>query len=49
MGKVNRQEILDVLKGYDKEDITIATLGSHTFPTHTKRGKRRRFQDRCGL
>src|SRR5664280_139367 len=30
MGKVNRQEILDVLKGYDKENITIATLGSHT-------------------
>ncbi len=48
MGKVNRQEILDVLKGYDKEDITIATLGSHT-SLHTKRGKRRRLQDRCGL
>jgi len=30
MGKVNRQEILDILKGYDKENITIATLGSHT-------------------
>jgi 5-formaminoimidazole-4-carboxamide-1-(beta)-D-ribofuranosyl 5'-monophosphate synthetase len=30
MVKVNRNEILEILKGYDKEDITIATLGSHT-------------------
>jgi 5-formaminoimidazole-4-carboxamide-1-(beta)-D-ribofuranosyl 5'-monophosphate synthetase len=30
MGKVNRQEILDILHGYDPENITIATLGSHT-------------------
>ncbi|MDD3985964.1 MAG: DUF1246 domain-containing protein, partial [Methanobacterium sp.] len=30
MGKVNRQEILDILKNYDKKNITIATLGSHT-------------------
>ncbi len=30
MGKVNRQEILNILNGYDKENITIATLGSHT-------------------
>jgi len=30
MSKINRQEILDVLDGYDKEDITIATLGSHS-------------------
>ena len=30
MSKINRQGILDVLDGYDKEDITIATLGSHS-------------------
>ena len=30
MSKIDRQEILDVLDGYDKEDITIATLGSHS-------------------
>jgi 5-formaminoimidazole-4-carboxamide-1-(beta)-D-ribofuranosyl 5'-monophosphate synthetase len=30
MVKVNRKEILDILNGYDKNDITIATLGSHT-------------------
>ncbi|NYB27539.1 MAG: formate--phosphoribosylaminoimidazolecarboxamide ligase [Methanobacteriaceae archaeon] len=30
MSKINRQEILDILDGYDKEDITIATLGSHS-------------------
>jgi 5-formaminoimidazole-4-carboxamide-1-(beta)-D-ribofuranosyl 5'-monophosphate synthetase len=27
---VERQKILDILEGYNKEDITIATLGSHT-------------------
>ena len=30
MGKVKKQEILDILDKYDKDDITIATLGSHT-------------------
>ena len=30
MSKIDRQEILDVLDGYDREDITIATLGSHS-------------------
>jgi len=27
---VERQKILDILEGYNKENITIATLGSHT-------------------
>ena len=30
MGKIKKEDILDILKGYDKENITIATLGSHT-------------------
>ena len=30
MSKINRQGILDILEEYDKEDITIATLGSHS-------------------
>lgn len=30
MSKINRQGITDILEGYDKEDITIATLGSHS-------------------
>lgn len=30
MGKINKNDILDILRGYDKENITIATLGSHT-------------------
>ncbi|NLU03642.1 MAG: formate--phosphoribosylaminoimidazolecarboxamide ligase [Methanothermobacter sp.] len=30
MGKVNREEILEILEGYSKKDITVATLGSHT-------------------
>ncbi len=30
MSKINRQEILDILDRYDKEYITIATLGSHS-------------------
>ncbi len=30
MGKIEKQEILDILDKYDKENITIATLGSHT-------------------
>ena len=30
MGKVDKKHILDILEGYDKDNITIATLGSHT-------------------
>ncbi|MCQ2977240.1 MAG: formate--phosphoribosylaminoimidazolecarboxamide ligase [archaeon] len=30
MGKVSKEKILEILEGYDKENITIATLGSHT-------------------
>lgn len=30
MSKVNRNEIINILDGYDKDNITIATLGSHT-------------------
>ncbi len=30
MGKVSKEKILEILDGYDKENITIATLGSHT-------------------
>ncbi|MEG3224541.1 MAG: 5-formaminoimidazole-4-carboxamide-1-(beta)-D-ribofuranosyl 5'-monophosphate synthetase [Methanobacteriales archaeon Met13] len=30
MGKVNQKEILDILHGYNQDDVTIATLGSHT-------------------
>lgn len=30
MSIVEKQKILDILEGYNKEDITIATLGSHT-------------------
>lgn len=30
MGKVSKDKILEILDGYDKENITIATLGSHT-------------------
>lgn len=30
MSKVNRDEISSILEGYNKEEITIATLGSHT-------------------
>ncbi|MCQ8904924.1 MAG: formate--phosphoribosylaminoimidazolecarboxamide ligase [Methanothermobacter sp.] len=30
MSKVNRDEILNILEGYSREDITVATLGSHT-------------------
>lgn len=30
MSKINKQEITDILDGYDQEDITIATLGSHS-------------------
>ncbi len=37
MGKVNKSEIDEILKNYDKKDITIATLGSHT-ALHILRG-----------
>ncbi|HEX3014405.1 MAG TPA: DUF1246 domain-containing protein, partial [Methanobacterium sp.] len=30
MSVVNKQKIMDILDKYDKSDITIATLGSHT-------------------
>lgn len=30
MGKVKKEDILEILSNYDKEKITIATLGSHT-------------------
>jgi len=30
MSIVEKQKILDILEGYDKENITVATLGSHT-------------------
>lgn len=30
MGKIKKSDILDILDGYDKDNITIATLGSHT-------------------
>ena len=30
MGEVKKEDILDILAKYDKSEITIATLGSHT-------------------
>jgi len=30
MGRIDKQEIMEILAKYDKENITIATLGSHT-------------------
>ena len=30
MGKIKKDDILNILDGYDKDNITIATLGSHT-------------------
>ena len=30
MGEIKKENILKILDGYDKENITIATLGSHT-------------------
>ena len=30
MGEVKKEDILEILAGYDKSEITIATLGSHT-------------------
>ncbi|OWT32542.1 5-formaminoimidazole-4-carboxamide-1-(beta)-D-ribofuranosyl 5'-monophosphate synthetase [Methanobrevibacter sp. 87.7] len=37
MGEIKKENILDILDGYDKENITIATLGSHT-SLHILRG-----------
>ena len=37
MGEVKKEDILEILKNYDKENITIATLGSHT-SLHILRG-----------
>lgn len=30
MGEVKLEDILEILNNYDKDNITIATLGSHT-------------------
>ena len=30
MGNIKKEDIIEILDDYDKEDITIATLGSHT-------------------
>ena len=45
MGEVKKEDILEILAGYDKSEITIATLGSHTshFFTYFARCKRRRI------
>ena len=37
MGKVKKSDIMEILDSYDKSDITIATLGSHT-ALHILRG-----------
>ena len=37
MGNVKKEDIMAILETYDKEDITIATLGSHT-ALHILRG-----------
>ncbi|MDP1551658.1 MAG: formate--phosphoribosylaminoimidazolecarboxamide ligase [Methanobacteriaceae archaeon] len=44
MSKVNRNEILSILDKYDKEDITIATLGSHTSLHILKGAKKEGFK-----
>ena len=30
MGEVKKEDILEILSKYDKDEITLATLGSHT-------------------
>ena len=30
MGEVKKEDILEILSKYDKDKITLATLGSHT-------------------
>ena len=37
MGKVKKEDIMDIVEKYDKSNITIATLGSHT-ALHILRG-----------
>ena len=37
MGKVKKEDILSIVDNYDKSNITIATLGSHT-ALHILRG-----------
>ena len=37
MGKVKKEDIMDIVEKYDKGNITIATLGSHT-ALHILRG-----------
>lgn len=44
MSKVNRNEILSILNKYDKKDITIATLGSHTSLHILKGAKKEGFK-----
>lgn len=44
MSKVNRDEILSILAKYDKKDITIATLGSHTSLHILKGAKKEGFK-----
>ena len=44
MTKVNRDDILKILDEYDKEDITIATLGSHTSLHILKGAKKEGFK-----
>lgn len=44
MSKVKRDEILGILDGYDKEELTIATLGSHT-SMHILHGAKKRVSE----
>jgi 5-formaminoimidazole-4-carboxamide-1-(beta)-D-ribofuranosyl 5'-monophosphate synthetase len=44
MSKVNRNEIVSILNKYDKKDITIATLGSHTSLHILKGAKKEGFK-----
>ena len=45
MGEVKLEDILEILNNYDKDNITIATLGSHTSLHILQGAKRRRFQE----
>lgn len=44
MSKVNRDDILNILANYNKEEITIATLGSHTSLHILKGAKKEGFK-----
>lgn len=44
MSKVNQDEISSILEGYDKEETTIATLGSHTSLHILKGAKKEGFK-----